>query len=292
MATRIGLLVVWLLHLLPFRLLALVGHGLGLVLYGLARERRRVVLVNLALCFPAMPEPARRRLARAHFSAFARSVLDRGIAWWSSRERLMRVVRVDGWEHFHACAGRPVVLFAPHFVGLDIGAQRLAVEASAVSMYSRQKDPVFDAFLHEKRNRFGSVTLVSRQQGLRPVLRAMRAGLPLYYLPDMDFGARDSVFAPFFGVPAATVPALSHIVRLTGAVVLPCITEQLPRGAGYRVRIHPPWAGIPAPQGPDDVADATAMNALVEGFIAGMPAQYHWLHKRFKTRPPGEPPPY
>jgi len=134
--------------------------------------------------------------------------------------------------------------------------------------------------------------MVSRQQGLRPVLRAMRKGLPLYYLPDMDLGARDSVFVPFFGVQAATVPALSRIVRLTGAVVLPCITEQLPGGAGYRVRIHPPWTGVPASSEPDDAGDALAMNAFIESAVAGMPAQYHWLHKRFKTRPPGEPPPY
>ncbi|MCA3150978.1 MAG: lipid A biosynthesis acyltransferase, partial [Rhodocyclaceae bacterium] len=246
MGTRIALLLVWLLHFLPFRLLALVGHVLGLALFLIAGARRRVVLINLALCFPRMSEADRRRLARAHFAAFTRSVLDRGIAWWSSRERLTRVVRVEGWEHLRACTGRPVVLLAPHFVGLDIGAQRLAAEHSAVSMYSRQKNPLFDAFLREKRNRFGSVTMVSRQQGLRPVLRAMRKGLPLYYLPDMDLGARDSVFVPFFGVQAATVPALSRIVRLTGAVVLPCITEQLPGGAGYRVRIHPPWTGVPA----------------------------------------------
>lgn len=289
MGTRIALLLVWLLHFLPYRVLALVGHALGRVLFHLAGERRRVALTNLALCFPDMSEAERRRLARAHFSAFTRSVLDRGIAWWSTRERLMRIVQVEGFEHLRACAGRPSVLLAPHFVGLDIGAQRLAAEHGAVSMYSRQKNAVFDAFLCEKRNRFGSVTLVARQQGLRPVLRAMRTGLTFYYLPDMDFGARDSVFVPFFGVPAATVPALSRIVRLTGAVVLPCITEQLPRGGGYRVRIHPPWTGVPAPGEPDDRADARAMNAFIESEVARMPAQYHWLHKRFKTRPPGAP---
>jgi KDO2-lipid IV(A) lauroyltransferase len=292
MSTRLALLLVWLLHLLPFRLLALVGHGLGLLLFMLPTERRRVVLTNLALCFPGMGERQRRRLARAHFAAFTRSVLDRGIAWWSSRARLMRVVQVEGWEHIAAANGRPVVLLAPHFVGLDIGAQRLAAEGRAVSMYSRQKNPVFDAFLRAKRNRFGSVTLVSRQEGLRPVLRAMRAGLPLYYLPDMDFGARDSVFAPFFGVPAATLPALSRIVRLTGAVVVPCITEQLPSGAGYRVVLHPPWTDFPGPGEADDIAEARRMNSFIEGCVERMPAQYHWLHKRFKTRPPGEPPIY
>jgi KDO2-lipid IV(A) lauroyltransferase len=289
MGTRLALLLVWLLHFLPLRLLAVLGHGLGVLLYFLAAERRRVVLTNLALCFPGLDERARHRLARAHFAAFTRSVLDRGIAWWSSRKRLLRVVTVQGWENLAAANGRPVVLLAPHFVGLDIGAQRLAAERRAVSMYSRQKSPVFDAFLRAKRNRFGSVTLVSRQEGLRPVLRAMRAGLPLYYLPDMDFGARDSVFVPFFGVPAATVPALSRIVRLTGAVVVPCITEQLPNGAGYRVRLYPPWEGFPVPGEAGDSADARHMNAFIEARVAEMPEQYHWLHKRFKTRPPGEP---
>jgi len=292
MGTRFALLVVWLLHLLPFRVLALVGHALGVMLFLLPTERRRVALTNLALCFPALPADERRRLARAHFAAFTRSVLDRGIAWWSSRARLMRIVLVEGWEHLDRCAGRPVVVLAPHFVGLDIGAQRMAAERPAISFYSLQKDPVFDAFLRAKRNRFGLVTMVSRQQGLRPVLRAMRTGLPLYYLPDMDLGARDSVFVPFFGVQAATVPALSRIVRLTGAVVLPCVTEMLPRGAGYRVRILPPWTGASSQGETDEAADARAMNALIEDLVAGMPAQYHWLHKRFKTRPPGEPSPY
>jgi KDO2-lipid IV(A) lauroyltransferase len=292
MGTRFALLLVWLLHFLPFRLLALIGHGLGVLLYLLPTERRRVALANLALCFPGLDEAARRRLARAHFAAFMRSVLDRGIAWWASRERLMRVVQVEGWEHLAAAHGRPVVLLAPHFVGLDIGAQRLAAEGRAVSMYSKQKNPVFDAFLRAKRNRFGSVTLVSRQEGLRPVLRAMRSGLPLYYLPDMDFGPRDSVFAPFFGVPAATLPALSGIVRLTGAVVVPCITEQLPSGAGYRVVLHPPWPSFPGPGEVDDIAEARHMNAFIERCVQRMPEQYHWLHKRFKTRPPGEAPVY
>jgi KDO2-lipid IV(A) lauroyltransferase len=292
MGTRLALLLVWLLHFLPLRMLAALGHGLGVLLYLLPTERRRVALANLALCFPDLDARARHRLARAHFAAFTRSVLDRGIAWWSSRERLLRVVTVQGWENLAATKGRPVVLLAPHFVGLDIGAQRLAAEHSAVSMYSRQKSPVFDAFLLAKRNRFGSATLVSRQEGLRPVLRAMRAGLPLYYLPDMDFGARDSVFVPFFGVPAATLPTLARIVRLTGAVVVPCITEQLPRGAGYLVRLYPPWENFPGPGEVDDIAGARSMNAFIEARVAEMPAQYFWLHKRFKTRPPGEPPVY
>jgi KDO2-lipid IV(A) lauroyltransferase len=302
MGTRLALALVWLLHFLPYPWLAAFGSGVGRILYLLPTERRRVVLTNLALCFPHLDEPARRRLASAHFAAFARSVFDRGIAWWASRERLARIVTIEGWEHIKAVDGRPLILLAPHFVGLDIGGQRLAAEHSAVSMYSKQKSAVFDAFLLAKRNRFGSATLVSRQEGLRPVLRAMRAGLPLYYLPDMDFGPRDSIFVPFFGVPAATIPALGHLVRLTRAAVVPCVTEQLPGGAGYRVRFYPAWPDPAAAVAGEDAAnrsplerdihDTRRMNAFIEARIAEMPAQYHWLHKRFKTRPPGVPPVY
>jgi len=320
MGTRLALALVWLLHFLPYPWLARLGDGLGRLLGRVPSERQRVVLTNLALCFPEMSEIDRRRLASDHFAAFMRSVLDRGIAWWSSRERLARVVQIEGREHFTAVAHRPRILLAPHFVGLDIGAQRMAADYPAVSMYSKQKSAVFDAFLRAKRNRFGSVTLVSRQDGLRPVLRALRAGGTLYYLPDMDFGARDSIFVPFFGVPAATIPALSRLVRLTGAVVVPCVTEQLAGHQGYRVRLYPAW--------PDDFGQAAGdrggydhgaggrgrhddgednrsedvraedepgareydetrqLNAFIEARVTEMPAQYYWLHKRFKTRPP------
>ncbi len=290
MGTRLALAVVWCLHWLPYPLLARLGSALGRLLFLLPTERRRVALTNLALCFPELSETARRDLARAHFCAFARSLLDRGIAWWASRERLLRIVRVEGWEHVLPLIGRPLILLAPHFVGLDIGAQRLAAEHRAVSMYSRQKNPVFDAFLRAKRNRFGSVTLVSRQEGVRPLVRAMRAGLPLYYLPDMDLGERDSIFVPFFGVAAATVPALGGLARLLpGAAVVPCVTEQLADRSGYIVRFHPPWRDFPS-TGPDcDHVDARRMNAFIEQRVRELPAQYHWLHKRFKTRPPGEP---
>jgi KDO2-lipid IV(A) lauroyltransferase len=292
MGTRLALAVVWLLHFLPYPALSVLGVLLGRLLFLLPTERRQVALINLRLCFPGMTEAARQRIARDHFVAFTRSVLDRGIAWWSSRERLARLVRIEGWEHVAALGDRPFVLLAPHFVGLDIGAQRLAADHRAVSMYSRQKSPVFDAFLRAKRNRFGTVTLVPRQDGLRPVVRSMRQGVPLYYLPDMDFGPRDSIFVPFFGEPVATIPALGRLVRLTGAPVVPCVTEQLPGAAGYRVRLYPAWTDFPSADPADDYADTRRMNAFIEARVAEIPAQYHWLHKRFKTRPPGMPPVY
>ncbi|HEX6004539.1 MAG TPA: lipid A biosynthesis acyltransferase [Burkholderiales bacterium] len=283
--TRLAIALLWLLHFLPLPILAPLGRGLGLLLYALAHERREVTRTNLRLCFPGWDETRRRALARAHFKAFGRAFLEHGLLWWSSKARLQRLIRVEGLEHWQAVAGGPVIWLAPHFVGLDMGGTRIITEWRGVSVYSRQKDPVLNRVLLRGRSRFVEPVLFSRQDGIRPVVRAMRRGLPLYYLPDMDLGSRDSIFVPFFGVPAATVTALSRIARLAGARVVPAITRQLPGGKGYVLRFYPAWQDFPT----DDVAaDVRRMNAFIEERVLEMPEQYYWLHKRFKTRPAGE----
>ncbi len=283
--TRLGLALVWLLHGLPLCWLAPLGRGFGALLYVLARERRQVVLTNLRLCFPELGDAARVQLARRHFAVFSRSLLEHGILWWGSRERVMQLVQIEGLEHWRAVGDRPVIWLAPHFVGLDMGAVRLTAEHPFVAMYSQQKNPAFDAVLYRGRTRLGPAEMISRQEGLRPVARAMKAGRPFYYLPDMDFGARDSLFVPFFGVPAATITGLARIAALTGAVVVPAVTEQLPDDGGYRLRFHPAWTDFPSS---DLAADTRRMNAFIEAQVRAMPEQYYWVHKRFKTRPPGE----
>jgi KDO2-lipid IV(A) lauroyltransferase len=152
-------------------------------------------------------------------------------------------------------------------------------------MYSHQKDPLFDRVLYKGRTRFG-VQLYSRQQGIRKALRAIQSGLRYFYLPDLDFGmSRSTVFVPFFGVPAATVTGLSYIARTTGARVVPFIGRMLPGGRGYVGRLYPAWDNFPSG---DDAVDARRMMAFIEDRVREMPEQYFWLHKRFKTRPPGE----
>jgi KDO2-lipid IV(A) lauroyltransferase len=285
MLTRLGLALIWLLHFLPLRLLALAGRGFGMLLYVLARERRRVTLTNLRLCFPQWSEVERIRIARRHFQAFGRSLLEHGILWWSSRERVLGLIRIEGLAHWQAAAGRPVILLAPHFVGLDMGGIRLGAEHRVVSVYSQQKNPAFDAVLYRGRTRFVMPDLYSRQDGIRPVVKSMRKGLPFYYLPDMDFGERDSIFVPFFGVPAATITGLARIAQLAKAVVVPAVTYQLPGADGYVLKFFPAWQDYPSG---DEVADARRMNAFIEERVREMPEQYFWLHKRFKTRPAGE----
>ena len=279
--------VLWLLHWLPLPLLRALGYGVGQLLFLVARSRRHVALTNLRLCFPELTEPARRALVRRHFVAFARAFLDRPLFWWASESRLRRVIRFSGSEWLVSPAGQPTILLAPHFVGLDAGGMMMTMSTPLVSVYSNQKNPVFNAVLLAGRQRFNAPVLLSRQDGMRKAVRALKDGLPFYYLPDMDFGAQDSLFVPFFGVPAATVPGVSRLARLTGARVVPCLTRMT--ACGYEVNLLPPWDNFPT----DDVdADTRRMNAFIEAQVREMPEQYFWVHKRFKTRPVGAAPVY
>ena len=287
--TRVALAFLWLAHFLPLRLLAMLGQTVGMLLYAAALERRRVVRTNLRLCFPEESERAREALVRRHFRVVARSFLERALGWWAPVNRIERLVRIEGLEHWRAVSGRSAILLAPHFVGCDIGGLRLSLEQPMVTIYSQQKNAVLDAVLRKGRKRAAHSQLYSRQEGLRPVIRAMRQGHSFYYLPDMDLGARDALFVPFFGTSAATVTGLSRLAAITGAVVVPCVTRQLPGGDGYVVRYYPFWEGFPSG---DLGADVRRMNAFIEERVLEMPEQYYWVHKRFKTRPPGEASPY
>ena len=277
--------LLWIAHFLPYRALVAIGNIVGVLAFWLIPERRHVTRVNLEKCFPEKSPAERERLARAHFRAFCRSFVDRALLWWAPRRRIEQLVRLEGLEHLRSHPGAPAILFAPHFAGLDAGFTRLSCEEDMVSMYANQKDARFSELLKRGRTRFGDQRLVSRQEGIRTTLSAMRAGRPFYYLPDQDYGPRDTIFVPFFGVPAATVPGLSRIAQVAGARVLPCVTRMLPGGAGYVLRIDPPWDNFPTG---DLAADTRRMNEYIERRVLEMPEQYLWMHKRFKTRPSGE----
>ena len=281
--TYVLLGLLWVLHLLPLPLLRALGAGLGRLLYAFGRERRNVALTNLRLCLPGLSETEREQLARRHFVAFSQAVLDRTLLWWASKERLADLITVEGAEHLIDPEGKPLLILAPHFVGLDAGATRISFYGKACSVFSNQKNPVLNKLMYEGRRRFSDILLLSRQDGMRKIVKAMKDGYPFYYLPDMDFGPKESIFVPFFGVPAATIPGVARLVRLTGAKVVTCVTCQTP--TGYVVEVSPPWQGFP---GESVEADTEFVNRFIEGQVLRMPEQYFWLHKRFKTRPPGE----
>jgi KDO2-lipid IV(A) lauroyltransferase len=282
--TRLVLALMWLLHWLPLTLLASLGRGLGRLLHRFGHERRRIALINLRLCFPALSEAERANLAKRHFESFGRSFLERGLLWWASEARIRRLVRVTGGAHLDAIKGKqPAILLVPHFVGLDMAWTRMSMDYDMSGIYANQKNLLFNAALYKGRARFGKSLMLSRQESTRKGLKAMKAGMPFFYLPDMDFGERDTIFVPFFGFPAATITGLSRLARLAGAVVLPVIAHM--ESDGYLIEIGPPWPGFP---GESIEADTRRMNAFIEAEAAKMPEQYFWLHKRFKTRPPGE----
>ena len=287
MMGRLAIAALWLLHWLPFPLLGTVGRVFGLLLLAVNRERREATLTNLRLCFPQRSEAERVALARDHFIAFAQTALERNLLWWSSPQRLKRLIRLEGLDQLAALRGQPVILLAPHFVGLDMGWTRLCLEQDMVTMYAKVKSPAFDAAVLRGRTRFGQQKLLSRQDGLRATVSALRSGLPFYYLPDLDYGARDAVFVPFFGMPAATITAVSRLAKVTNAKVLSVITRR--RASGYVTTIGVPWPDFPTE---DATADAARMNREIEQALLAQEeadlAQYLWSHKRFKTRPPGE----
>jgi KDO2-lipid IV(A) lauroyltransferase len=280
--SRIVFAFMWLVHFLPLRHQAWIGSRIGAMLFWLIPERRKVTRINLQKCFPAKSAAEREALARAHFRAFTRAFIEQGILWWSPPERIASLVELEGLEHVRGKA--KAIVFAPHFVGFEATLARLALEAPVSMMYSRQKDPLFEARLLKGRTRFGGL-MFPRQAGIRKGIEIINSGTRYYYLPDLDFGPQRSVFVPFFGVPAATVTGLAYIARTTGAAVVPCVTRMLPGGGGYRAKLYPPWTDFPSG---DDHADARRMMAFIEERVLEMPEQYFWLHKRFKTRPPGE----
>lgn len=285
MLARLGVFIFWLIHFLPFPVIVAIGNGLGILAYPFAVERRRVGMINLKLCFPEMSEEARKKLVRAHFKMFMRGLIERSILWWSSAERINSLIRVEGVEHFEAIKDKSSILLTPHFVGMDAGGQWIAQHTDTVCMYANQKNRYLTELLLKKRARFRNQHLYSRQEGLRPILKGMRKGMPFVYPPDQDQGVKDGAFIPFFGVPAATMTSLPRIAQMTGAKVVPSITRLLPGGEGYVLTFYPAWENYPSG---DDIADARRMNAFIEDRIREMPEQYFWLHKRFKTRPEGE----
>ncbi|HEY1092962.1 MAG TPA: lipid A biosynthesis acyltransferase [Burkholderiaceae bacterium] len=285
----IGLL--WLLQLLPLPLLAALGRGLGKLLWPLAGSRRRIALRNLELCFPELDAAARETLARQHFEFMGRSILERGLLWFASAERLQRLVHIDGdiqlAEKLWAEKQQPVMWLLPHFAGLEWASPALMLNQKmpAVDVYQKQSNPVFDARLLAGRGRFGTNAFVDRHDGIRPVLRLLKQGYGFVNAPDMDFGLKDSAFVPFFGVPACTLLAPSRIARSAKMVVQPLVATMLPGGQGVRVSAGAPLADYPTD---DPEADARTLHAWLEAQIRANPAQYLWVHKRFKTRPAGE----
>jgi KDO2-lipid IV(A) lauroyltransferase len=285
MMSRFGVWFMGMLAHLPLPVLRGLGYGLGRLLFVLAAPRRRITLRNLELCFPQASEAQRLKWARESFVVFCQTWLDRSWLWSAPREVVERRVKLQGAVH-ELEGDEPTIIFAPHFYGMDAGGLVLPLRTTRAftSIFSTHPDPAIDAWFMQGRQRFGDVRMLNRADGVKPIISNLRKGGLLYLLPDMDFGAGESVFVPFYGVQAATVPSLSRFARLGRAKVIGMYTRLTPEG--YVAELTPAWDNYPT----DDVlADTARMNRELEGYINTMPGQYYWVHKRFKTRPEGQP---
>jgi len=285
MTGRLGVWFMRVLALLPLRVLRGMGWLIGQALYLLAAPRRRVTLRNLELCFPEFTEAQRHRWARESFVGFCQTWLDRSWLWFAPRETVLQRVKLQGALD-ELLGDTPTIIFAPHFYGMDAGGSALTLhtDRAFTSIFTPQPDPAVDMWIRNGRQRFGNVRMLNRGDGVKPILSGLRKGGLLYLLPDMDFGRNDSLFVPFYGVTAATVPSLSRFARLGRAKVISMVTRITP--TGYVAEISPAWPNYPTE---DAEADTALMNRNLQSYIDVSPGQYYWVHKRFKTRPEGDP---
>ncbi len=271
--------------LLPYRAQLKLGAWLGRLMNRLSKKRRRIVDTNLRLCFPEKSQAERDAIRDRCFENLGISLMEMAICWWWPNQKVKPLIEVRGLEHIEACRqqGRGVILLSGHFTSLEIGGRLLVQYIDMQAMYRTQRNRLFDSLLYSKRQGY-LADIVSRKNTLK-LLKGIRRGIPTWYAPDQDFRRERNVFAPFFGVPTATITASSRLAKSAKAAMLPYFPERKDDGSGYILHILPPLENFPSG---DDLADATAINASIEQFVRQHPEQYMWVHQRFKTRPPGE----
>lgn len=277
----------YLVTLLPYRLLLVIGTGLGLALHKLPTRRKRIAQTNIRLCFPELDNQARNQLLKSNFVSMGIAVMEVGMAWWWPKARLQKLIHYQGLENLAGLDNRGVIMLGIHHTTLEISGVALCSSLQMDAMYRAHNNPVYE-FL-QVRGRLATALEGSRllkRDNVRETVKSLKSGRKLWYLPDHDYGTRQGVFAPFFGVQAATVYTTGRFASKTNAAVVPFSCQRLPAGKGYQLRVHPPLDNFPAG---DDLADATRVNEVIETLISVAPEQYLWAHRRFKNRPSGEP---
>ena len=284
----LGLGVLWLVVQLPYKVQLCIGRMLGAVMYRIAGDRRRIAARNLELCFPEKTAAERERLLKENFASTGIAFFEMAMSWWWSKPRLAKLAHVEGLEHLEQAQreGKGVILMAFHFTTLEIGAALLGQQHTIDGMYREHNNPLFDFIQRRGRERHNADSLAVERDDVRGMLKLLRSGRAIWYAPDQDYGAKQSIFVPLFGIPAATVTATSKFAKLGKAKVVPFTQQRLADGSGYKLVIHAPLSDFP---GESDEADCLRINQWVERAIRECPEQYLWAHRRFKTRPPGEP---
>ena len=287
----LGLGLMRLLILLPYRAQLVLGRGLGALLYRLIPKRRKVAETNITLCFPELDDAARAEILREHFASLGIATFELALAWWGGEARVARLTQMDGLDNLKSelDAGHGVVLLSAHFAATELTGRKLVLDVPEMAaMYRSNKNPLMDEIL--RRARSGSIRQLIPKDDMRQMIRVLRkGGVPVWYASDQSYRHKYYELVSFFGEPAMTNAALSHIVRITKAKVVPYLPRRLPDGEGYHVDILPALNDFP---GESPAADAERINRLLEERIRLAPAQYYWVHRRFKDRPPPLSDPY
>lgn len=284
----LGLGLLWLVVQLPYAWQLKQGRLLGWLMYHLAGSRRHVAERNLELCFPQMTPAEREKLLRENFASTGIGFFETAMGWWWAKKRLTSLGHIEGLEHLRQAQaeGQGVILVAVHFTTLEMGAALLGQQHTIDGMYREHANPLFEYIQRRGRERHNDDATAIERDDIRAMLKVLRAGRAIWYAPDQDYGRKHSIFVPLFGVLAATVTATSKFARLGKARLVPFTQKRLADGSGYHLVIHPPLEGFP---GESEEADCLRINQWIEQVISACPEQYLWVHRRFKTRPEGEP---
>ncbi len=284
----IGVGLLWSVTRLPYKWQLAVGRVLGKFMHSFARVKGRgdTVRTNLRLCFPELSEREREELVKKHYESLGVGVIEVAMSWWTSDEKLAPLVaEIEGLEHLRNALkqGKGVILMGAHFTTLEIGARLLNMHVPFYVVYKHFKNPLFDAVMRRAREKH--VKKAIHRNDIRTMVKSLKENMPVWYATDMNYRGKYAVFVPFFGVLASTNPATSRLARSSGAPVIPFFQERLPNGRGYRLVVNPPVADFPS----DSVErDTQRLNEVIEAHVRRVPEQYFWVHRRFRTRPPGE----
>lgn len=278
----LGLAVLRLTCLLPYRVQIGLAKALGRLIHRVARERRAITRRNIELCFPELSREERDALALAHFEALGASLAELALGRWASDAKLEAMTRIEGAEHIRAAldAGHGVILLSAHFTSLEISGRVLSKHCPPFDcVYRKHKNEFVTELLRSTRERSARATI--DKNDIRSMVRSLREGAPVWYAPDQSYSRKQSALLPFFGVPSMTNTATGTVARLGNAVAIPFFPRRLPQG-GYVLTILPPIEGLPSD---DPIADTRKYLAVLEQQIRLAPEQYYWVHRRFKNRP-------
>ena len=288
--TWAGLGLLHLIVLLPYPIIMWIGRALGQLMYWLMRCRRSVAATNIEMAFPQLSETEQKSLLIEHFHNAGRTVVESALSWWGKKEKIRRLAHIHNMDYLTQAAaqGKGIVLLSAHFTCFEIAGRLLSDQHPLQFLYKEQKgNPLFESYTTFRRLHYYIRAVTNHD--LRSMVRGLKQGLTCWYLPDQDFGTNQSVFAPFMGIPTSTITTTARITKMSGAVVVPYYPLRRRDGSGYDIHILPPLENFPSG---DATADATTVNRLIEPFIKQAPAQYLWMHRRFRTRPDDAPSPY